>query len=166
MLCYNSSFNSRDVVWVFLSSSHIRWFCDLSLRRFAKTLSRGHYSARSVFVYQSRADIEGDAVNSSSSWGFASSQAASLGFREHFSEEACGAGAAMMSDAIQTGWRTAADHGRNDLSKVKASPRFRMFKLICSQTAVTEKGARTAEALSPGLLVVTNVRPVGDELYL
>lgn len=31
---------------------------------------------------------------------------------------------------------------------------FRAFTLTCAHTGVTEKGARTAEVMSPGLLVV------------
>jgi len=37
--------------------------------------------------------------------------------------------------------------------------RFRTITVVCASTAVTEKGARIAEAASPGLLVLFENQP-------
>ena len=44
--------------------------------------------------------------------------------------------------------------GVGDATSAKKATRFRTFTLTCLRTAVTEKGARRAESLSPGLMVV------------
>lgn len=51
--------------------------------------------------------------------------------------------------------------GWNSASTVEGMrpPRFRTFTLTCARTAVTEKGARAAESMSPGLMVVREDQP-------
>ena len=136
------------------------WFCDISLRRFAKTLSRGLSSAeaedqdepasRGVVAFAEQRDER-------SSWGTASVAANTLAVRGH---------APMGSLAeelvpVATGWGSGGGGG-GEGSKASSSRehlRFRTFTVTCAKTAVTEKGARAAEALSPGLLVELEDRP-------
>lgn len=43
---------------------------------------------------------------------------------------------------------------------------FGMFALVCAETAVTQKGAKAAEAIAPGLLVLADGRSEVADLHL
>lgn len=47
----------------------------------------------------------------------------------------------------------------NTTHSIEGAPRFRTFTLVCANTSVTEKGARCAEAIAPGLWVVLVDKP-------
>lgn len=121
-----------------------RWFCDITLRRLAKAISLGSPQARTNHSDEDSLDPEDDLpaepVDGTSGWGAASAPTTSaVAFRDAAGIETPGAGL-RVSEASRAGG---------------ASPyHFRTFTVVCTLTGVTEKGARVAEAMSPGLMVV------------
>lgn len=59
---------------------------------------------------------------------------------------------------VATGWGSGGGGGSR-ASGSREYLRFCTFTVTCAKTAVTEKGARVAEALSPGLMVVLEDQP-------
>lgn len=138
-----------------------RWFCDISLRRFAKSLSRAFPSAETESLDQDEPNLRGigvaaEQVDERTSWGIAPASANTLALRRHAPLDSLGEELVLP----EAGWGSG---GGGDGSIVSTSGgyhgRFRTFTVVCANTAVTEKGARVAEALSPGLLVVLEDRP-------
>ncbi|CAM9304574.1 unnamed protein product [Laminaria digitata] len=144
-----------------LDVSHCSWFCDMSLRRFAKTLSRGLSSADTDSFDQGGPNLRGlSAVDERTSWGTASASASTLALRRHEPMNSL----AQELVLVATGWGSGGGGlgGDGDGSSASSSGgclRFRTFTVTCAKTAVTEHGARVAEALSPGLLVVLEEQP-------
>lgn len=84
----------------------------------------------------------GQVNDGASGWGAASASATNLEQELQ----------ALDAGEFNLGSRACGDSGERG-SPAEAA-RFRTFTLTCARTAVTERGARVAESLSPGLLVV------------
>lgn len=124
-----------------------RWFCDITLRRLAKTLSQRGPSARTDNYDEDSPDPEevvpAEPLDGTSGWGAASAPTPNAAeFTGVAAVETPGAGL-RVSEASRVGGGTPGSHSR-----------FRTFTVMCALTGVTEKGARVAEAMSPGLMVV------------
>lgn len=136
-----------------LPTTVARWFCDITLRRLAKTLSLGGTPTLTNHSVEDGSDaqetVAAEPLDSTSGWGAASASASStaVAFRDVFAGmETPGAGLSV--------WETSRAGG-GGASRLSESPyRFRTFTVVCALTGVTEKGARVAEAMSPGLMVV------------
>lgn len=92
-------------------------------------------------------------------WGAASAPSRGLHPPSHVQAGALGTGERWLGNVRTSG---AGVRGRDDVEEVSVEQavHFRAFTLTCARTAVTEKGARTAEVMSPGLLVVLEDKPV------
>lgn len=146
-----------------------RWFCDTCLRRFAKALSHGYPSAQhpnAVVLGRGRRQPQGVLAaadqfdDDDSGWGAASAPTRTSESRNNLTSDPSVVGL-LGSDVIRTDGGRVAGGGAgrggawNGASAVEGPPtRFRTFTLSCARTAVTEMGARAAESISPGLMVV------------
>lgn len=134
-----------------------RWFCDITLRRLAKTISLGGPPARTDQSDEDSPDPEeivpAEHLEGTSGWGAASAPTASTeAFRDVAGVEIPGAGLRVSQESRG---------GRGETSRHFSGPhcRFRTFTVVCARTGVTEKGAKVAEAMSPGLIVVFQQQP-------
>lgn len=130
-----------------------RWFCDTTLRRLAKTLVLGPSPATTQPSEEDEPDPTMPAADGTSGWGAASAPAPrTLVLRDNAGSKTPGVRVVAPGGVRAYGGATRPN--------ISGSPhRFRTFTVICARTAVTEKGARVAEALSPGLLVVLEDQP-------
>lgn len=132
----------------------LRWFCDLTLRRLAKSLSlRASPTAgdpenerphpESAISLQDLDEVE------TRGWGAAFAPATNnLAFAGRAGSGPSGSDADLVSGASR-------ESGEAEPSSLGRSlRRFRTFTVVCARTAVTEKGAKAAESMSPGLMVV------------
>ena len=120
-----------------------RWFCDITLRRLAKTISLGGAPARANHSDQdvpgSQQVAQAEPVDGTSAWGAAwTPTTPTADFTDAAVVEAQDAGLRVSEDSRVGGVQS----------------RFRTFTVVCALTGVTEKGARVAELISPGLMVV------------
>ncbi|CAM9357217.1 unnamed protein product [Hapterophycus canaliculatus] len=136
-----------------LNVSHCTWFCDITLRRLAKTLSLG---SRHPEEYEPQKELVEQQEEGSSGWGAAAAAARSDAVLRDTGARSGTPGAGLsISGEHRTGsgeHRTGS--GGRATSLATYPRRFRTFTVVCARTAVTDKGARAAEAVSPGLLVV------------
>lgn len=140
-----------------------RWFCDLCLRRFATTLARGECKARTS--EQARGDTTLErmrleyADETTNDWGAASARDVLPGENLALgSHSALGVLGSPILEMDANGGRTSGDG--NLMSDIMNAPRFRTFTVSCAHTAVTAEGAKAAEAIAPGLLVVLDEKPL------
>lgn len=129
-----------------------RWFCDITLRRLAKTISLGGAPVRTNHSDGEDSPdpqeiLPAEPLDGTSGWGAASAPLTNMvAFRDVAAMETPGAGLRVSGSSRVGGDKT---------SRLSGSPnRFRTFTVVCALTGVTEKGARVAEAMSPGLMVV------------
>ncbi len=134
----------------------------MTLRRLAKTLSLGFSPARAAQPNdygqdpQETAPADHEQPDGTSWWGAVSAStadaAAAAASVEVAGLETPAAGLPVSAAGRGGGVRGAPKVGGS-------SSRFRTFTVVCASTAVTEKGARVAEAASPGLLVLFENQP-------
>lgn len=127
-----------------------RWFCDITLRRLAKTLSLGARHREEYEPAPPETESQEQQEEGSSGWGAAAAAATgnSVAREATAGSGTPGAGVSVSGEHHRTGL------GGRAASGARCPGRFRTFTVVCARTAVTEKGARAAEAISPGLLVV------------
>ncbi|CAM9091776.1 unnamed protein product [Scytosiphon promiscuus] len=137
-----------------INVSHCTWFCDITLRRLAKTLSLGFTHPEEHEPARPEAESVEQLEEGSSGWGaaFAASPAMSL---TAFQDTAAGSGTPVAGVSVSGEHRMSTGRGGAGAASFARHPRrFRTFTVVCARTAVTEKGAKAAESMSPGLLVV------------
>ncbi|CAM9753618.1 unnamed protein product [Ectocarpus sp. 4 AP-2014] len=137
-----------------LDVSHCTWFCDLTLRRLAKSLSLR--ASPAMGDPENQGPHAGSATSlqdldeaETRGWSAAFEPSTdSLAFAGHAGLGPSGSDADLVSGASrESGEKEPSSHGRS-------LHRFRTFTVVCARTAVTEKGAKAAELMSPGLMVV------------
>ncbi|CAM9600913.1 unnamed protein product [Ectocarpus fasciculatus] len=135
-----------------LDVSHCTWFCDLTLRRLAKSLSLRASPAAGDPENQephpeSATSLQDLDEGETRGWGAAFAPATNnLAFAGH-----TGWGPST-SDLVSGASRESGEKEPSSLGR--SLHRFRTFTVVCARTAVTEKGAKAAELMSPGLMVV------------
>lgn len=136
-----------------------RWFCDITLRRLAKTISLGGAQAKTDHSDDddspdSQERVPAEPLDGTSGWGAASAPTSgTVAFRDVAGMEAPEAGLRVSGESRVGGGKTSRLSGSNYY-------RFRTFTVVCALTGVTEKGAKVAEAMSPGLMVVFKDQPL------
>lgn len=148
------------------------WFCDICLRRFAITLGQIHSTTvrHQADTCQSGITLERMTLEyvdeTTSAWGAASTSTFEPLAPSTHNILGGEDGASIVHAPTGTGFSVGNGNADGPASGVEQVTRFRTFTLVCARTAVTDQGARVAEALAPGLLVVLEERSAVAGLHL